>query len=118
MTLDTNALDELRNTVDDDADTIGWGDGDRAESSDDASLQNQLLSKDETDDDVDTSVPDDGQWRIEGTVALDELNGETIREVNVQGTTVSDWLRKRHTGIEKANDFEIDYELTVRVDNA
>jgi len=99
-----------------DASSMEWGDGTTSESLSDTALENELLSKGESDDDVTFSDGGDGEAVFEGLVALDELNGEDVSEVGITGASAF-WLRIVHEAVAKENDFELEYEITVTYSN-
>jgi len=106
-----------RDNMVNDGEAILFGDGMTSESLNDTSLENQLLSKSEgSNSDVDFTASGDGTLTFEGTVALDELNGEDISEVGIESTATF-WLRIVHQAVSKQNDFELKYEITVEHNN-
>jgi len=116
MVLTNEAKNDLRDRMLNDADTIEWGTGTADESTSDTSLDNQTLTKTTSDSSVEFTAEGDGESQYTGTIGLSEQNGNTIAEVAISSTVF--WLRIQHDGIEKQNDFELDYEITVIKENA
>lgn len=116
MVFVNNARNDLRDRMESEVNEAAVGTDGTSASETDTSIGNEVVSKSEGDDELDISNDGDGGSLYEFTVTLSEANGETLREVVLRSGTGL-WVRMTHAGVEKENDFELDYEISTSFDN-
>jgi len=87
-----------------------------AASETDTSIGTEVASYTDGAGTLSTSNDGDGGSLYEFTVTLSEANGSTLREVVLRSGTGL-WVRITHAGVDKENNFELDYEISTSFDN-
>lgn len=116
MVFVNDARNDLRDRMESEVSEAAVGTDGESASESDTSIGDEIESYAEDDDDLEISNDGDGGSLYEFTVSLSEANDETLREVVLRSSTDL-WVRITHAGVEKENDFELDYEISTSFDN-